>query len=999
MKKDWKKKSLPVAAALFAVALALSCEDMTKAADGGGETPTEYTLNVGEEPYYTLEQALAWVNADKPAEDTSYTILLPEGTEMLGPTVLVKADVEGAKKTIMLAGAGYSSDPPGEGAAVTVQLGAETGSRTGSLFAVPEGVTLALAGKVTLRGIDENTAPLLTVEGVLEMKDKAAVTGNENSAENARGGGVYLTGTMTMSGEAYIGGNTAAAGAGIYDEGALIFSGSAVVDSEDDIFLANGRTITVRGALTPENNTMAESAKKTAVIVVENKEAEAPIISGKFGTFEIEDTGGNPIYLADKTALNEAVSEANTAAEKVATSGTEGADVESEVYWVTEEVKSAYTDAIATAQAVLDDNSATQAEVDAAVSALGSAGETFSAAKKAGLKAGSASKAALSEAINTANAAKEGVETSTNGSDISPSKKWVTTEVMNAFTAAISAAQTVYDNAASATESEVSGATSALTSATGTFTDAKQDGTNAVTTAAFTGLTADGEFTNSGRTVTSRLTLTFDMDITGLNASHITVSPSTKWGRVGETVLSKGEGSGVYNLEVELLAAAGYGLDSGASDTRNVTVTVSGVSGYSVTGERTVRVCPWIEIKTIDDFKKIVSPESEEENMASYNRRGYYKQTADIDFSGVTNWTPIGPGPDSDKDKYFIGVFDGGGYKITNVNLTGMNNTGGFSLFGMATGATFKNIHVEGSITATVQLGGIAGSTKNCTFINCSNAADLTSSDNVAGICTSFNGTMTNCYNTGNITTSGGSHAGGIVPSISNPSSPVTIKNCYNTGNITSTRTSTTSVGGITGAIGSGANGSAVMIACYNTGEIKITAAATAQIGGITGTFGGNASNRGAITACYNKGAVTITGSPTTIYAGGIAGYTTSAYGDITACYNTGDITFVNAGSNTNLIGGIVGRCAFTSAASPQNAVITACYWSGTGPANGIGGKYSSSSAHTVSDDGTTKFTAGWPGTTTHTQWGTGDGSDSGKYWKSLGSSPSTYPKLWFEKD
>ena len=667
MKKDWKKKSLTVAAAaLFAAALVLAlggCEDMTKSGDSGGEPPTEYTLHVGVEPYYTLEQALAWVNADKPAKDTRYTILLPEGTEMLGPATLVKADAEGVKKTVTLAGAGYSSDPPSEGADVTVQLGAETGSVTGSLFTVPEGVTLELAGKVTLKGIDDNTAPLLAVEGVLEMKDKAAVTDNENSAENAKGGGVYLTGTMTMSGEAYIGGNTAVAGCGIYDKGALTFSGSAVVDGEDGIFLASGKTITVLGTLTPGSNTAAEDAETTAIIVVANKEAEAPIISGRFGTFEIKDTEGEPIYLADKTSLTEAISAANEAKDGVETS-TNGADVVSDAYWVTAEEKSAYTEAVAAAQAVLNDNGATQAEVDAAVNALGTATTTFSAAKKAGLLATEASKTALGSAITAANAAKTGVETSTNGSDISVSKKWVTTEVMNTFTAAISAAQAVY-NSASAAEVEVSGATSTLTAATTTFNEAKADGLYSSVAVTFSQITQDGEFNSSVRTVTNGLTLTFSADITGLAAEHITVTPATDWGRVGEKTLTKGEGTGVYRLAVELLSATGYGLPAEeGEEVRRVAVRVSGVEGYTVTGEQAVTVYPWIEIKNINDFKEIVTPTSGHGNRVFHNRKGYYKQTADIDFGGVSTWTPIGKATSIDTiDECFTGVFDGAGTK------------------------------------------------------------------------------------------------------------------------------------------------------------------------------------------------------------------------------------------------------------------------------------------------------------------------------------------------
>jgi hypothetical protein len=968
--KDVKKKLSGAAAVLIAAALIFGCEDPTKPSDvdggtptggngglltGGEETPTEYTLNVGDDQYPTLKEAVAWVNANKPTQDTRYTILLPGGSELLGPTTLAKADAEGVKKTVTLTDAGGANAAATvdvkkavmqvTGAAASVQLGAETGSVKGSLFTVPEGVTLELAGRVTLRGISDNTAPLLTVAGGLEMRNSAAVTGNSNSAENGKGGGVYLTGTMKMSGEAYIGGNTAATGPGIYDDGDLSFSESAVVDSA--IFLASGKTITVLDKLTPENNTqVVESAERTAVIVVEDKEAQAPIISGGFGTLEIKDTVGEAIYLADKTALEAAIGGAAAAVEEVGTSGANGADVAADAYWATEAEKTAYTSAIAAVRAVLNDNGATQAEVDAAVNALGTATAAFNTARKAGLLATETSKAALGEALSAAAEAKKGIVPSADGSDISPPNYWVTEDVMTAFESAISTAQTVYNNAA-ATETAVTGAKNTLTTATGTFNEAKSIGLNTTVEATLTSVKADGQYVNSTstpRTATTELTLTFDMDISGLTAEHITVTPATEWGRVRNPVLTKGEDTGVYKLAVELLAAAGYEYH----DVRNVTVSVSEVEGYSVTGgDETVRVYPWIEIADIDDFTAIVDTD-----MAFYNRSGWYKQTADIDFTGISTWMPIG-GDDSattDTDKLFTGVFDGGGYKIKNINL-GLTTGKIFSLFGYAYRATFKNIRIAGSITNNHGIGGIASTSEECSFINCSNAANLTNNGTtgiVAGICTGLNKNqstasafITGCWNTGNISTP--TQAGGICGNVLNNA---IITGCYNTGSISSIKADGTHyIGGIGGYV----NFNGTVTACYNTGAITASTSATGSVGGISGDTGDNVTFR--ITACYSTGALSAS-SATTKNIGGIAG------------------RYRNSG--------FVGQ-------------VTACYWKeGTGATYGLGS--------VSSDTGTTKFgSEAWPATTTHTEWGIGDGSGSGTYWKRLGNWPSTYPKLWFE--
>jgi hypothetical protein len=75
--------------------------------------------------------------------------------------------------------------------------------------------------------------------------------------------------------------------------------------------------------------------------------------------------------------------------------------------------------------------------------------------------------------------------------------------------------------------------------------------------------------------------------------------------------------------------------------------------------------------------------------------------------------------------------------------------------------------------------------------------------------------------------------------------------------------------------------------------------------------------------------------------------------------------------------------------------IVTACYWanySGNGIGDGSGGdaiKFSSTAWPAVGSE------AG-----KSSQWGIGDGSGSGKYWKIIGSwnnGNPAYPKLWWE--
>lgn len=85
----------------------------------------------------------------------------------------------------------------------------------------------------------------------------------------------------------------------------------------------------------------------------------------------------------DKSALTSAVSSANQNLSSTSTS-TDGSDIYTNNTWVTSAVKSVYEDAVAKAQAVLDDADATQEEIDAALAELDAATAAFNDAKKPG---------------------------------------------------------------------------------------------------------------------------------------------------------------------------------------------------------------------------------------------------------------------------------------------------------------------------------------------------------------------------------------------------------------------------------------------------------------------------------------------------------------------------------------------------------------------------------------------------------------------------------------
>ncbi len=139
------------------------------------------------------------------------------------------------------------------------------------------------------------------------------------------------------------------------------------------------------------------------------------------------------------------------------------------------------------------------------------------------------------------------------------------------------------------------------------------------------------------------------------------------------------------------------------------------------------------------------------------NCHGYYfKQTADIDLTGVT-WEPIGYSGSC----YFAGNYDGGGHSITNAVSTGKVDPDGFAtagIFGWVAFGSVANLHVKNAnFVATGQnnysyVGGIAGvcygsSIKNCSVENSSLESRRNNNNNCAGSIVGYStgGTFEKC--------------------------------------------------------------------------------------------------------------------------------------------------------------------------------------------------------------------------------------------------------------
>ena len=154
----------------------------------------------------SLREKLAWISYYAESNET-YTLAVTSD-ESLDPQTLSYSGKDNI--TIIL---------KGENGEKTISL-----SSNGSLFSIGYGVTLILDNNITLQGMDDNTASLITVTGSLVMNEGAKISGNTvtgkigakgkdggrynngNGAKggnggNGYGGGVYVGGgTFTMNG-------------------------------------------------------------------------------------------------------------------------------------------------------------------------------------------------------------------------------------------------------------------------------------------------------------------------------------------------------------------------------------------------------------------------------------------------------------------------------------------------------------------------------------------------------------------------------------------------------------------------------------------------------------------------------------------------------------------------------------------------------------------------------------------------------------------------------
>ncbi|MBQ7543206.1 MAG: hypothetical protein IJT44_13040 [Clostridia bacterium] len=229
------------------------------------------------------------------------------------------------------------------------------------------------------------------------------------------------------------------------------------------------------------------------------------------------------------------------------------------------------------------------------------------------------------------------------------------------------------------------------------------------------------------------------------------------------------------------------------------------------------------------------------------------KQTTNLDM-GSRPFTPIGT-----STQKFKGVYNGGGYTISNLKVTGSEEGRGLFGYIAATATTQTTYDTNGDpVTETVY----TPAEINDVVLT---GAVIEGSKNIGGIAgVSEGGAISGCRVSGTVTCTG-PNAGGIV---GNNTLEGTVLNCENNAAVSGTLR----IGGIAGYCFSNTS----VNGCCNTGAIS----GASYVGGIIGTASGSE-----VTHSYNKGAITASNNS----CGGLVGYT--LYGMLLCMYNIGTVS------------------------------------------------------------------------------------------------------------
>ena len=304
-------------------------------------------------------------------------------------------------------------------------------------------------------------------------------------------------------------------------------------------------------------------------------------------------------------------------------------------------------------------------------------------------------------------------------------------------------------------------------------------------------------------------------------------------------------------------------------------------------------------IRNAADFAAFAAAVNAGESTAQWeNSEGWVNLLADIDFTGVTDWEPVGHAtapwasynPEVTDGNAFTGKFDGGAHHIKNLHLVCNETVAGkhYGLFGyLGEGAIVQNFVIEENCSLTVSTsvslsaGMVAGVLYDATVRDVTSYAPMT-----------YNGGATGYLHMAMIGGIYGKNVGSILDSVHNYGDII----AQNTANLNSGATCI-HVAGITG-FSNAPTGNAyrnVVSSCNNYGDMDSQAARTAGIVGAA-----NACTD--IVNCENRGNQ-INSMPKTdgARAGNITCFTNNG-SNLSGCKNYGDLVSTTSGR----VGGIL---------------------------------------------------------------------------------------------
>lgn len=245
------------------------------------------------------------------------------------------------------------------------------------------------------------------------------------------------------------------------------------------------------------------------------------------------------------------------------------------------------------------------------------------------------------------------------------------------------------------------------------------------------------------------------------------------------------------------------------------------------TGNQLQFNAPGADLQEAGSFVKIETPE--DLDKIRDNLSGHFKLMADISLSG--NWSPIGS---SETGNQFSGMFDGQNHTISGllINNGSMPADKYVGLFGYASGATIKNLNLDGvTVYGDEYVGGLVGYARGTVISNCSVSGTVTGTGNFVGglagslssilsVSSQISASSVHCHVTGKLGVGG--LAGYVGPTCS-------IDNSYASGEVTGENYA----GGLTGQL---AKDSSLMnsYSAVNVNEGAPTAKDIGNLAGLT---------------------------------------------------------------------------------------------------------------------------------------------------------------------